>query len=183
MVISLLDEEPMTVEDFMKSKYFDEGIWELYKGELVAMSPARFAHDVIVSRISYLFQAMIGDGDCTVSGPTVGLILDSDKTFIMPDVSVCCDDLGAEENWFLVAPELVVEVLSEGTREICMGKKREIYAGAGSKEYWIIDFEEGWVEVENFSVGLVERWGRGGAVRSWLFPEFEFEVDEILRKY
>jgi Uma2 family endonuclease len=38
-------------------------------------------------------------------------------------------------------PDLVVEILSPGTRERDLGAKRDLYARAGVREYWVIDPE------------------------------------------
>jgi Uma2 family endonuclease len=173
-----LDENLMSVDEFVGSEYFDDG-WELCRGALVAMSPARPVHELVVMRLGRLFGNVIGKRKCGVFGSNLGVRLDEIGTFVMPDVSVNCDDSRMEENWFLLAPELVVEVLSGTTKNYDMDEKRELYREGGAKEYWMVDLEEGWVEVENFSMGLSERWRGSEVVKSWLFPEFEFEVDVI----
>jgi Uma2 family endonuclease len=173
----------MTVDEFMVSEFFEEGFWELCEGELVRMmSPARPEHELVVTRLSHLFQLEIGDGKCGVYGSNIGLKLEKSRSFVMPDVSVCCDESRIVDGWFVMAPELVVEVLSKGTKEYDLGRKREVYRGAGAKECWIVDWVEGWVEIENFEFGLKRRCGRGETVRSWLFEEFVFGVNEILRR-
>ena len=37
------------------------------------------------------------------------------------------------------APDLVVEILSPGTRRRDLGRKREVYDREGVREYWIVD--------------------------------------------
>jgi hypothetical protein len=74
-VINLIDEEPMPLKWFLCSKYFQDGGWELVKGELVAMSPAKALHEAVVQRIGYLFQSVIGEGNCTVYGSNIGICM------------------------------------------------------------------------------------------------------------
>jgi Uma2 family endonuclease len=172
----------MTVDEFVTSKFFEDGLWELCEGELVMMSPARPLHEAVVMNIGYLFRNVVkekGGRKCGVFGSNVGLRFDEGRSFVMPDLSVCCDRSVFEEEWFLGAPELVVEVLSKGTWEYDLGRKREVYRGFGVKECWIVDCEEGWIEVENFELGLKRKCGRGEVVKSWEFGEFEFGVDEV----
>jgi Uma2 family endonuclease len=171
-------ERLMTVGEFVRSEYFDDG-WELCRGELIAMSSAGVMHELVVMRLRFLFLGVIGKRMCWVFGSNFGVKLDEIETFVMPDVSVNCDGLRAGVNWFLKSPELVVEVLSGTTKNYDMGEKRELYCGGGAREYWMIDLEEKWVEVENFELEKIKRSESGEIVRSWLFPEFEFEVDEI----
>ena len=45
------------------------------------------------------------------------------------------------------APLLVVEVLSPGTRDTDLGRKRELYAAGGLLCYWVVDPESGAVDV------------------------------------
>jgi Uma2 family endonuclease len=177
----LIDEEPLTLKDFLCSRYFHEDGWELCKGELVAMSPARAVHDAVVMRIGYLFQSVIGDGSCTVYGQNIGLKLWDDDSFVSPDVSICCDKSIIEDGWFLSVPELVVEVLSKSTKNYCLGEKHDIYRDFGAKEYWVVDPDEKWVLIENFENGLMTRFGMNDVVKSWLFEGFVFEVQDILR--
>jgi Uma2 family endonuclease len=178
----LIDEEQMSLESFLSSRYFREDGWELCRGRLVAMSPAGFVHEAIVMRIGYLFQSVIGDGSCTVCSSNIGLKLWNDNSFVSPDVSVCCDESVIEDGWFLSSPELVVEILSKSTRSYCLGEKRDIYRAFGAKEYWVVDTEEKWILVENFENGLMARYFVGDVVKSWLFEKFVFEVSSVLRK-
>jgi hypothetical protein len=55
----LLDETVMSVHDFIGSKFYHDGGWELFRGELVAMSPVKAWHDFVAARIMYLFQGRL----------------------------------------------------------------------------------------------------------------------------
>jgi Uma2 family endonuclease len=172
----------MTVEEFMKSKYFDDGFWELYKGELVAMSPASGTHDIVVMRLSYLFQLAIGDNPCIVAGPNSGLKLDEDRTFVCPDIIVYCDESIMVDGWYVRPPVLVVEVLSKRTRKYDLNEKKGVYREFGVKEFWAIDFEKKVVMVENLESGKKIDFEVGEVVQSFVFPEFRFEVVSVFKK-
>ena len=84
---------------------------------------------------------------------------------------------------FYGPPDLVVEVLSSGTRRTDRLEKPVEYAQAGVGEYWIVDPEGQTVEVFTLREGAYEllgKWGKGETVRSGMLAEFEVAVDEVV---
>ncbi len=61
----------------------------------------------------------------------------SDDTVVRPDVSLVCGDAPAK--YIMQPPCLVVEVLSESTRERDMGYKKQLYQREGVRYYMTID--------------------------------------------
>ncbi|HEU5433575.1 MAG TPA: Uma2 family endonuclease, partial [Thermomicrobiales bacterium] len=51
------------------------------------------------------------------------------------------------------APDLVVEILSHGTRERDRGAKRDLYARVGVREYWLVDPRSHTIEVLSLQGG------------------------------
>ncbi len=79
-------------------------------------------------------------------------------------------------------PDLVVEVISPGTREVDRGEKFSEYAKAGVREYWIVDPEKRTVEVFALRGRVFEPLGiyrEGETARSELLQGFEVPVREI----
>jgi Uma2 family endonuclease len=84
---------------------------------------------------------------------------------------------------FYGPPDLVVEVLSSGTRRTDRLEKPVEYARAGVGEYWIVDPEGQTVEVFTLREGayeLVGKWGKGEKARSGMLAGFEAAVDEVV---
>ncbi|MDR1205160.1 MAG: Uma2 family endonuclease [Peptococcaceae bacterium] len=179
MVKVLIDEEPMALGEFLTSKYYKAGGWELCRGELVAMSPARAVHEEVVVNLTTMFKTLLGKGRCRVFGSNVGLRLWEDDSWLSPDVSVCCDDSMIKDGWFLKIPELVAEVLSRSTKAYDMVQKREIYKAYGAKEYWMVDIDEQWILVENFALNKKIYYGLGETVSSFLLDGIRFPVSEL----
>ena len=60
-------------------------------------------------------------------------------TVVQPDLCVICDLDKLDERGCLGAPDLVVEILSPGNSSREMKTKKNLYAEAGVREYWIVD--------------------------------------------
>lgn len=75
---------------------------------------------------------------------------------LVPDVVLMGPERAAEidKDGFHVAPDLVVEVTSPGTRSLDLHEKRDIYESLGVGEYWVVDLGR--------NVVLVHRLGDAG---------------------
>jgi Uma2 family endonuclease len=83
-------------------------------------------------------------------------------------------------------PDLVVEVLSPGTRRVDLALKRDLFEREGVKEYWIIDPIEGTVDVfrrEGSRLVELERLTQadGIVLTSPLLPGFEILLPRLFR--
>ena len=82
-------------------------------------------------------------------------------------------------------PDLVVEVVWEGTEHVDREEKYFEYARAGVREYWIVDPKERSIEVHVLRSGRFELQGKykpGDRARSELLCGFEVDVEEIFRR-
>lgn len=62
----------------------------------------------------------------------------NEKDHFIPDVMIVCDPDKVKKDGVYGAPDLVVEVLSPSTAKRDRGYKKDAYAKAGVKEYWIV---------------------------------------------
>ena len=82
------------------------------------------------------------------------------------------------------APDLVVEVLSPGTRRRDLGIKRRLYERSGIREYWIVDPDRETVAVLRRRDGQFAEavpFSRDGAacLETPLLPGFSVELDRV----
>jgi Uma2 family endonuclease len=80
-------------------------------------------------------------------------------------------------------PDLVVEILSEGTAKTDRKKKYREYQKAGISEYWIIDPFNQIIEIYTLENGIYKnfgKWGAGEIAKSMLLDGFEVSVDGIM---
>jgi len=60
-------------------------------------------------------------------------------TVVQPDICVVCDLDKLDDRGCIGAPDLVVEVLSPGNKQLELQHKYEVYEASGVKEYWLMD--------------------------------------------
>jgi len=119
-----------------------EGHWELCSGMAVAMSPsAGGRHAKVHARIVAALANAIDVAECNA---TVLVEIDwivSQDTVVRPDVTALCEPepAGHVER----PPALVVEILSDATRDRDLTYKRDLYATQGVRWYVILDPDAG----------------------------------------
>jgi Uma2 family endonuclease len=86
------------------------------------------------------------------------------------------------------APDLVVEILSPGTRRRDLGRKRAVYDRDGVREYWIVDPDARSITVlrrPRPEAGLtdvtVHALAGGDALESALFPGLKVRLPDVFR--
>ena len=82
-------------------------------------------------------------GDCEVYPAPFAVNLDAnDKTFVEPDISVICDPQKLSDRGCEGAPDLIIEIVSPGSRRMDYSMKNALYTNASVREYWIVDPEK-----------------------------------------
>lgn len=125
-----------TVEDYQHW----EGDWELWGGHAVSMVPSPFgAHSKVTGRVVTAITNAIDAAMCNANAlPEIDWVLSSD-TVLRPDVVVVCGE--APQRHVETPPAIVVEVLSDSTRERDLGPKRHMYQEQSVPYYLILDPE------------------------------------------
>jgi Uma2 family endonuclease len=132
--------------------------YEIIDGELVVTPAPGLKHQRIVTRLVSLLHAFARThalGEAFVSPYDVlfaeGDYLEPDLLFVRKARAELVTDRGVEG-----APDLVVEILSPSTAARDHGIKLERYRHHGVPEYWIVDPEEGAIEVWQLAEGARE---------------------------
>jgi Uma2 family endonuclease len=78
-------------------------------------------------------------------------------------------------------PNIVMEVVSEGSIEIDYVKKRALYARTGAREYWIIDWLRQALEVWTFTeqAARVVTYTIGQTITTPLLPGVSISVEDL----
>ena len=132
-----------TLEDYLRLPE-DQRV-ELIDGVFYDMAAPTTIHQSIAGFLhkKFLDFVMANKGPCFPFISPVDVQLDcDDKTVVQPDVLVVCDRTKYKNGRVFGAPDLVIEVLSPSTRRKDMQLKMYKYAGAGVREYWMVDPEK-----------------------------------------
>ena len=174
----------MTLAEYRTLPETDGGVWELINGEAYQMPPATLDHqflmDFLVTMINNLMRAVQPMPGLAFSN--VGLAL-SDFYAPTPDiVYLRAENLGlAGSGYVECIPDLVVEILSsDRNRDLRM--KRDLYAGAGIPEYWILDPVNDVLTVLELSGDeyVERRLGRADTLTTSTIPGFALPLEQLL---
>jgi len=177
-----VEKKKFTYEDYLNTP--DDKRYELIEGELLMTpSPVPY-HQWIVTNIGSELREFIKTnklGKVFLAPCDVHL---DDETILEPDVLFISKDrlnIIGEKN-VQGAPDLIVEVLSEGTAYRDLVKKKKLYAKFGVKEYWIVDPSEKTVEIFNNkdAVFILEKtYTQNDILESPLMSELKIKLSEV----
>lgn len=125
-------------EEFRDSRR-DHARYELLDGEVLVTPAPSTAHQRAVMGLALALGPVLPDGMELLSAP-YDVVLDDiaeGDTTLQPDLLVAHTADLTEAN-LPAAPVLVVEVLSPSTWRRDLGPKRDAYAAAGVRHYWVI---------------------------------------------
>ena len=143
---------------------------EYLNGELIAMSGASRAHNLITGNISGEFRNLLRGSRCETYANEMRVSTPTTTSYFYPDVVVVCDEPRFEDDVFdtLLNPILLVEVLSPSTKAYDRGEKFAHYRQLPSlQEYLLVAQEE----------ACVEHYRR--QEKQWIFTEFQ-DIEESL---
>lgn len=118
-------------------------------GETYAMGGASARHVEIVGNIVSELRNHLRQRPCRVYSTDLRLCVDADHRYTYPDVVVVCGQPQFLDDQLdtLLNPDLIVEVLSESTRNYDRGDKFQQYRGIPSfREYLLVDQAKAHVE-------------------------------------
>jgi len=141
--------EKLTYDIVSKWKTAEGERWELLNGMPIKMQSPSPRHQEISGELFAMFSSYLKGKNCKIF-PAIDVRLNyntSDDTYFAPDLAVLCDRKKLDRAGIKGAPDLVIEILSPSTRRYDILVKRREYEKAGVKEYWLVDQEDGVVEV------------------------------------
>jgi len=176
----------MTYEEFMALPEEEGKHYELIEGELVLNPASNLRHQTIVGNL-YLALRVYFDQhrNGKVFVAPVDIVL-SGENVLEPDIIAVLTDRAPrlQKKNVQGAPNIAVEVLSEGSRRKDEVTKRRLYERFGVDEYWIVDPAIDGVKVyrrsgDVFDLAIEINTDSGGSITSPLLPGFALDVNDV----
>ena len=136
-------------EEYLAQERLAERKSEYLQGEVFAMAGASPRHVWIVANILAEFRQQLKGKPCRVSASDLRLRVTPARLYTYPDVMVICGEaqFADDQKDTVLNPILIVEVLSESTRDYDRGKKFQNYRKLPSLiEYLMIEQDEPHIE-------------------------------------
>ena len=152
---------------------------EYINGELIAMSGASRAHNLITGNISGELRTLLRDSRCETYANEMRVSTPTTTSYFYPDVAVVCEEPRFEDNAFdtLLNPIILVEILSPSTEAHDRGEKFAHYRQLPSLQEYILVAQDK-VLVEHYR--REEKQGTASVSgKDWIFTDFQ-ELEEIL---
>ena len=111
------------------------------------MVGARRVHVTVTGNVFALLKAHLKGTPCRTFASDMLVRVEARDSNFYPDVFVTCDEGDKTADRVMTSPKLLVEVLSESTRRIDDGEKREAYLTIPSLTHYIL--------LEQSSIGAV----------------------------
>jgi Uma2 family endonuclease len=163
-----------TIEEYLQMEEVSEGKHEYYQGEIFAMSGAKVPHNIISVNLIKLFGQKLKGKSCEPFNSDQRIYIPQNSLFTYPDISIICGEIITLDNddWNIINPSVIIEVLSKATRNYDRGDKFKLYRDIATlKEYILIDSET--VSIEAFRIN------DGG---HWELEEYMKADDDLLIK-
>jgi len=137
--MNVLAKPRLTVDEFLTWAVEQPGRYELFRGEVVAMSPETVGHSAIKGAVYVAFLGEIRRRHlpCHVlpDGPTIRI---DETTAFEPDALVYCGERAPATTLEIPNPVILVEVLSSSTRRIDLTHKLAGYFRLPSVMHYLI---------------------------------------------
>ncbi len=132
---------------------------EYVKGEIIPMSGASYAHNLITGNIQIELGTRLKGSECSVLANEMRVSSPLTSSYFYPDVVVVCEEPRFEDNVFdtLLNPVVIIEVLSPTTEAYDRGEKFSHYRQLESLQEYIIVSQDT-VNVERY-LRKPDEWG------------------------
>lgn len=156
---------------------------ELIDGELIVTPSPVLAHQVASANVVRVLDRHVVDRDLGIVLYAPLDIRFTPDIVLIPDIVFIAQDrlhiVG--EKTIDAAPDLVIEILSPGTRQRDLREKRALYARFGVQEFWLVDLEARSVLVLALAgdrfVPVPQ--GEGRVILSRVLPGLALTVDQV----
>jgi len=178
----------VSYEEFMEIYEKSTLRMELINSEIYLLSSPNIGHQELLGRLHLLFNDYFKDKKCRVFLAPFDVTLRkkeiNEPDVVQPDILVACDleNNVTEKNKYMGTPTLVLEILSNSTRNKDMIDKLNSYSLSGVKEYWIIDPRREQVimySFDSYEIDMLKASEKGDLAQSVVFNGLTIDVQDL----
>lgn len=153
---------------------------ELIDGQIYYMATPNRIHQQIVRKFTQRISNYIDSkkGNCEVYPAPFAVFLNCDnKNYVEPDVSVICDPDKLTDKGCNGAPDWVIEIVSQSSRNMDYLRKLVKYQTSGVREYWIVDPDKNVVTVYNYEHETMEQYSFDDSIPAGIYDDLTLTVN------
>lgn len=151
--------QKFTIQEYLEMEEAAIEKHEYYKGEIFAMSGPKVPHNEISGNLYYAFRKRLEGKKCKPYNSDQRIHIVANTLFTYPDVSIVCGEIITldNDNWNVLNPTVIIEVLSPSTKNYDRGEKFKLYRDIPTlKDYILVDSES--IHVETFRLNESSHW-------------------------
>jgi Uma2 family endonuclease len=151
--------QKFSIEEYLEMENAASEKHEYYKGEIFAMSGAKLPHNNICGNMYANLWNKLKGKSCRPYNSETRIHIEKNTLFTYPDVSVVCSEILTlnNDNFNVLNPTIIFEVLSPSTKNYDRGDKFRLYRDIPSlREYVLVDSES--ISVEAYHINAHGHW-------------------------
>ncbi len=152
-------ERKFTIEEYLEMEDAATEKHEYYQGEIFDMSGPKLQHNIVARNLyGHLINKLKGK-PCQPFGSDMRVHIPTNTLFTYPDISIACGELKFlnDDEWNLLNPTVIIEVLSPSTKSYDRGEKFKLYRDIPTlKEYILVDPES--IGIEAYHINNNGHW-------------------------
>jgi Uma2 family endonuclease len=145
-----------TLDDYLSLQRGIEVKLEYFNGEIYVMAGGSAGHNRISRNVLKLFDAALAGSSCEAFGSDMRVSTPS-GLYTYPDASIICGPKVGNEAEMISTPTVVVEVLSDSTRNYDRGEKFDLYRSIPTLRHYLL-IEQNVQHVEHRSLASDGSW-------------------------
>ena len=177
----------MSLADFDRAIAEPGYLYELGNGVIEVSEIPSIGHGMTVDALRGMIEAYRAKRPEVITyvggGSEAKSLIESSQSERHPDLSIYCQLIpDVAQPWNLWVPEVVVEVVSESSRQRDYASKPDEYFEFGVKEYWIIDPAKNVVTIHHRIAGRFPKKAYKASQRykTHVLPDFVLDIGKLL---
>ncbi|HEX6847739.1 MAG TPA: Uma2 family endonuclease [Chitinophagaceae bacterium] len=149
----------ITIQEYLDMEEASQEKHEYYRGEVFAMSGPKVPHNIIAVNLLSQLSTKLKGKSCRPFNSDQRIHIEKNTLFTYPDISIICGEIISLNNdeWNVLNPTVLVEVLSPSTKNYDRGEKFMLYRDIPTlKEYILVDSEM--IHIEAFRLNTRDHW-------------------------